>query len=56
MLLFDCIDYIALAAAQASDSVLYLKQFKSILQTLLFFYQNNAVFMKESMCNPGCTK
>ena len=33
----------ALAAAHASDSVIYLKQFKSILQTLFYFYQNSAV-------------
>ena len=36
---------LALAAAQASDSVAYLKQFKSILQTLFYFYQNSAVRM-----------
>ena len=38
---------LALAAAHASDSIPYLKQFKStyILQTLFYFFQNSAVHM-----------
>ncbi len=41
-----CVNHrLALAASQASDSVPYLKQFKSILQTLFYFYQNSPVRM-----------
>ena len=46
MIAVHCVNHrLALAAAHASDSVPYLKQFKSILQTLFFFYQNSAVRM-----------
>ena len=39
-----CINHrLALAAANASDSIPYIKQFKSILQSLFYFYQNSAV-------------
>ena len=39
-----CINHrLALAAANTSDSIPYLKQFKSILQSLFYFYQNSAV-------------
>ncbi len=41
-----CVNHrLALAASQAGDSVPYLKQFKSILQTLFYFYQNSPVRM-----------
>ena len=44
MIAVHCFNHrLALAAAHASDSVPYLKQFKSILQTLFYFYQNSAV-------------
>ena len=46
MIAVHCINHrLALAASHASDSVPYLKHFKSILQTLFFFYQNSAVCM-----------
>jgi len=46
MIAVHCVNHrLALAAAHASDSVPYLQQFKSILQTLFFFYQNSAVRM-----------
>ena len=34
---------LALAGANTSDSIPYLKQFKSILQSLFYVYQNSAV-------------
>ena len=44
MIAVHCVNHcLALAAAHTSDSVPYLKQFKSILQTLFYFYQNSAV-------------
>lgn len=46
MIAVHCVNHrLALAVAHGSDSVLYLQQFKSILQTLFFFYQNSAVRM-----------
>ena len=36
---------LALAAAHAADGIPYLQRFKSILQTLFYFYQNSAVRM-----------
>ena len=46
MIAVDCINHrLALAAAQVSDSVAYHNQFKSILQTFFYFYQNSAVRM-----------
>lgn len=46
MIAVHCVNHrLALAAAHASDSIPYLQQFKSILQTLFFFYQNSAVRM-----------
>ena len=45
MIAVHCVNHrLALAAAHASDSIPYLKQFKSLLQTL-FFFQNSAVRM-----------
>ena len=46
MISVHCISHrLALAAAHASDKIPYLKKFKSILQTLFYFYQNSAVRM-----------
>ena len=46
MIAVHCVNHrLALAAAHASDSVPYLKQFKSILQTVFYCYQNSAVHM-----------
>ena len=46
MIAVHCVNHrLALAAAHASDSVPYLKQFKSILQTLFYLYKNSAVHM-----------
>ena len=46
VLFMHCINHsLALAAAQASDSVPYLKKFKSILQSHFYFYQNSPVCM-----------
>ena len=46
MISVHCVNHrLALAASQASESIPYLKQFKSILQTLFYFYQNSAVRM-----------
>jgi len=46
MIAVHCVNHrLALAAALASDSIPYLKQFKSILQTLFYFYQNSPVRM-----------
>ena len=46
MIAVHCVNHrLALAAAHASDSVPYLKQLKSILQTFFYFYQNGAVRM-----------
>ena len=43
MIAVHCINHcLTLVAANASDSIPYLKQFKSILQSL-FYYQNSAV-------------
>ena len=40
MIAVHCINHrLALAAANASDSIPYLKQFKSIFQSLFYFYQ-----------------
>ena len=36
---------LALTATHAADGIPYLQHFKSILQTLFFFYQNSAVHM-----------
>ena len=45
MIAVHCVNHrLALAAAHASDSIPYLK-FKSILQSLFYFYQNSAVRM-----------
>ena len=41
MIAIHCVNHrLALAAAHASDAIPYLQQFKSILQTLFYFYQN----------------
>ena len=46
MIAVHCVNHrLALATAHASDSVPYLKQFKSILQTVFYCYQNSAVRM-----------
>ena len=46
MIAVHCINHrLALAASNASDSIPYLKQFKSLLQTLFYFYQNSSVRM-----------
>ena len=46
MIVVHCVNHrLALAAAQASDSVPYVLKFKSILQTLLYFFQNSPVRM-----------
>ena len=46
MIAVHCVNHrLALAAAHASDSIPYLRQFKSILQTLFYFFQNSAVRM-----------
>ena len=46
MIAVHCINHrLALAASNASDSIPYLKQFKSLLQTLFYFYQNSYVLM-----------
>ena len=46
MISVHCISHhLALAAAHASDKIPYLKKFKSILQTLFYFYQNSVVRM-----------
>ena len=46
MISVHCVNHrLALAAAYASNSIPYLKQFKSILQTLFYFFQNSAVRM-----------
>ena len=36
---------LALAGAHAADGIPYLQRFKTILQTLFYFYQNIAVCM-----------
>ena len=44
MIAVHCINHrLALAAANASDSIPYLKQFKSMFQSLFYFYKNSAV-------------
>ena len=44
MIAVHCVNHrLALAAAHASDTIPYLQMFKSILQSLFFFYQNSAV-------------
>ena len=44
MIAVHCVNHrLALAAAHASDSVPYLKQFISIIQTMFYFYQNSPV-------------
>ena len=46
MISVDYVDHkLALAAAHAVNGVPHLQSFKSILQTLFFFYQNSAVRM-----------
>ena len=41
-----CVNHrLALAAAHAADGIPYLQKFKSILQTIFYFYQNSAVRM-----------
>ena len=46
MIAVHCVNHrLALAAAHASDTIPYLQQFKSILQSLFYFYQNSAVRM-----------
>ena len=46
MLAVHCANHrLALAAAHASDNIPYLQRYKSILQTLFYFYQNSAVRM-----------
>ena len=46
MISVHCVAHrLALVAAHAADGITYLQQFKSILQTLFFFYQNIAVRM-----------
>jgi hypothetical protein len=44
MIAVHCVNHrLALAAAHTSDTIPYLQQFKSILQSLFYFYQNSAV-------------
>ena len=44
MISVHCVAHrLALAAAHAADGIPYLQRFKSILQTLFYFYQNSAV-------------
>ena len=44
MISVHCVAHrLALAAAHAADGIPYLQHFKSILQTLFYFYQNGAV-------------
>ena len=44
MILVHCINHrLALAAAHAADDIPYIQRFKSILQSLFYFYQNSAV-------------
>ena len=46
MISVHCVNHrLALAAAHAADGIPYLQHFKSILQTLFFFYQHSAVCM-----------
>ena len=46
MISVHCVAHrLALAAAHAADGIPYLQRFKSILQTLFYFYQNSAVCM-----------
>ena len=46
MISVHCVAHrLALAAAHAADGIPYLQRFKSILQTLFYFYQNSAVRM-----------
>lgn len=46
MIAVHCINHrLALAASNASDCIPYLKQYKSLLQTLFYFYQNSSVRM-----------
>ena len=46
MISVHCVAHrLALAAAHAADGNPYLQQFKSLLQTLFYFYQNSAVRM-----------
>ncbi|XP_076070408.1 zinc finger protein 862-like [Mytilus galloprovincialis] len=47
MLNVNCIAHrLALASAQASSNILYLKKFKDIMRQLFYFYQNSAVRMQ----------
>ena len=44
MLAVHCVNHrLALAAAHAADGIPYLQRFKSILQTLFYFFQNSCV-------------
>ena len=46
MISVHCINHrLALAAAHAADGIPYIQRFKSILQSLFYFYQNSAVRM-----------
>ena len=46
MISVHCVAHrLALAAAHAADGIPYLQRFKSMLQTLFYFYQNSAVHM-----------
>jgi hypothetical protein len=46
MIAVHCVNHrLALAAAHASNNIPYLQKFKSLIQTLFYFYQNSAVRM-----------